>query len=79
MGSLGWVLCEVSNHAQAGLEQDIDLRHVGYIITLTLSKLTVSLIDFNYFFSGYLSDAYWGSWLFVTHDITVCLPFFFEQ
>lgn len=30
-----------------------------------------SLIDFNYFFSGYLSDAYWSSWLFVTHDINV--------
>lgn len=27
------------------------------------------LIDFNYFFSGYLSDAYWGSWLWVTHDL----------
>ena len=29
------------------------------------------LIDFNYFFSGYLSDAYWSSWLSVTHDLTV--------
>jgi hypothetical protein len=33
----------------------------------------IRLIDFNYFFSGYLSDAYWSSWLVVTHDLTVCL------
>jgi len=33
----------------------------------------VRLIDFNYFFSGYLSDAYWSSWLVVTHDLTVGL------
>lgn len=31
------------------------------------------LIDFNYFFSGYLSDAYWSSWLVVTHELTVSL------
>lgn len=35
------------------------------------AETSTSLIDFNYFFSGYLSDAYWGSWLFVTHDLDV--------
>nr|BAK05769.1 predicted protein [Hordeum vulgare subsp. vulgare] len=25
-------------------------------------------IDFNYYFSGYLSDTYWSSWLYVVHD-----------
>ena len=39
------------------------------VINRTL--ICACLIDFNYFFSGYLSDTYWSSWLFVTHDLSV--------